>query len=178
MNRRSLIKKSLATGCIIGLGTGGYFWFQAKQNISQLTIEATIGSLNLLIKREVSSIGEWAPAQVFNHCTQSIRFSLTGYPEHRSDTFKTIVGGPAFAAFSSWGKMKHGLNEPIPGAPVLVEEHSWQQALENLISTLIEFEHYSGELAPHFAYGELSKQDYTLAHIMHINNHFDELVIS
>jgi hypothetical protein len=30
---------------------------------------------------------------------------------------------------------------------------------------------------PHFAYGNLSKSDYAMAHSMHIANHQDEIII-
>lgn len=30
-------------------------------------------------------------------------------------------------------------------------------------------------LAPHFAYGPLTKQQYEMAHVMHFNNHLKEI---
>ncbi len=71
--------------------------------------------------------------------------------------------------------MTHDLVEPIPGAPVLGTGDKLL-AFSRLLDALNDFKRYKGPLQPHFAYGELNHQEYTLAHVMHINNHLEELV--
>jgi hypothetical protein len=39
------------------------------------------------------------------------------------------------------------------------------------------FQAYTGPLKPHFAYGDLSRSDYALAHVLHIANHQDEIAV-
>lgn len=78
--------------------------------------------------------------------------------------------------FSSLGKMKHNLADPIPGAPSL-ETSDTGSALDRLITALQSFHDFSGELRPHFAYGALSKAEYAAAHLMHIRDHQREFTV-
>jgi hypothetical protein len=48
-------------------------------------------------------------------------------------------------------------------------------ALMRLENAFLVFKQYQGKLSPHFAYGELSKQEYEAAHVMHFHNHLSEL---
>jgi hypothetical protein len=52
-----------------------------------------------------------------------------------------------------------------------------QAALDRLMYALGHFEQFDGPLAPHFAYGALSKTEYEIAHVLHLNNHLLEIVI-
>ena len=71
--------------------------------------------------------------------------------------------------------MTHNLAEPIPGAPEIAQGQALAPAIEHAITALRAFERHSGALAPHFAYGDLSKPDYTRAHLMHFSNHWTQL---
>jgi hypothetical protein len=73
--------------------------------------------------------------------------------------------------------MSHSLAEPIPGAPALTQAPQWRPAAERLRSAIGRFTAHAGALKPHFAYGQLSKADYALAHSFHIANHQDEVMI-
>ncbi|MEH6449916.1 MAG: DUF1569 domain-containing protein [Oleispira sp.] len=119
--------------------------------------------------------GEWNLAQIFNHTAQSIEYSIDGYPLHKPEFFKETIGPLAFKAFSAWGKMTHGLAEDIPGAPLVLATQPPRLALARLEQAMIKFDQYQGTLQPHFAYGVLSKQEYALAHVLHLNNHFEEV---
>ena len=60
-------------------------------------------------------------------------------------------------------------------------ETSWKNvesiiALNRLKKSLIDFDSYQGKLAPHFAYGELTKDEYEAAHVMHLYNHLQEII--
>jgi hypothetical protein len=175
MKRRQFVKASLASGvAIIGIGAGT---FQLIEEVSQdnLTIDFALKKLDELSNENVSSLGEWDPYQIFTHCAQSVEFSMSQFPEHKSNIFKSTVGKLAFSMFSSKGKMTHGLNEPIPRAPKITKNLDSMIALNRLKKSLIEFNSYQGTLAPHFAYGELTKDEYEKAHLMHLYNHLQQI---
>lgn len=181
MNRRQFIKVTVTTGVVIGVGIGvtgaGYFALSGEGNDGPLTLEVAIKQLDNLSGKTLSSSGDWDPAQIFNHCAQSVEMSMSGYAEHKSQWFKNTAGQLAFSLFSLKGSMLHGLSDPIPGAPLLPPLQPVQSALARLRTSLIDFSQYNGEPAAHFAYGQLSKQQYILAHVMHLNNHFQQIII-
>ena len=175
MKRRQFIKSSLASGVvIIGAGAGT---FLLVEEVSQdnLTIDFALKKLDELSNEKLLSLGEWDPYQIFTHCAQSVEFSMSQFPEHKSSFFKNTVGTLAFSIFSSKGRMTHGLNEPIPSAPKLTKNLDSTIAINRLKKSLIEFNHYQGTLALHFAYGELTKDEYEKAHLMHLYNHLQQI---
>ena len=126
----------------------------------------------------VSTTGAWPTAAVLDHLAQSVEMSMDGYPLPRSTLFQTTVGSAAFAYFKWRGRMTHALDEPIPGAPGLTASADWKPAAARLRQAIVRFNAYAGALRPHFAYGVLTKSDYTLAHSFHINNHSEEIVLA
>jgi phage gp29-like protein len=122
------------------------------------------------------SSGAWSLAQMLDHAAQSIEFSMSGFPEMKPALFRHTVGAAAFAVFKARGAMNHSLDEPIPGAPALSAPDALPPAMERVLKALRDFEAYNGVLRPHFAYGELDKPDYTRAHLMHLANHWQEVV--
>lgn len=174
MNRRKFIKATIGSTAVIGV-VGGAVWFSIDENTKPLTIDAAITLIQSLSDQRLSHLGEWNPTQIFNHCAQSVEFSMSGFPEHKSEVFKNTVGQIAFSAFSAKGKMTHSLNEFIPGAPLLGLENNLEKAIERLKKSMLSFQCYNGKLQPHFAYGELSKSEYEAAHVMHLYNHLKEI---
>jgi len=175
MKRRQFIKSSI-TGCgiIIGLGATTFVLID-DNNKDNLTIDIALKKLDALSNKTLMNWGEWSPYQIFTHCAQSIEFSMSEFPEHKSSLFKNTVGRLAFSAFSSKGKMTHSLSEPIPSAPKLTQRIDYIVALDRLKKAFIDFKSHQGKLAPHFAYGKLSKEDYEKAHVMHLYNHLQEI---
>ncbi len=173
MKRRKLLKKSLLIGSV-GLLGGSSAWLLNGYDSNKLTVDHAINDLQSLDLQNLVFNGDWNGSQVLNHLAQSIEYAMTGYPEHKSDRFKNTLGQAAFSVFSFRGKMTHNLAEPIPGAPVL-QANDPTAAFNRLITALTDFKNYRGVLQPHFAYGELSHQQYTQAHVMHINNHLQEI---
>jgi hypothetical protein len=106
-----------------------------------------------------------------HHCAQSIEYSMSGFPQPKSKLFQHTIGAAAVGVFSWRGRMTHDLSEPIPGAPMLDAKADTAQAVERLRASMLAFANWSKPLLPHFAYGELSKQEYELAHAMHLANH-------
>lgn len=176
MGRRQFIKVgALAT---VGLLGGGAAFLSTGGNQAPLTVSAVLAKLEDLVDKNISHQGVWNPAEIFTHCAQSVEYSMMGYPEHKSDLFKATAGTLAFSAFSAKGAMLHSLEEAIPGAPpISIPNQTVLEALTRLKKAFVDFNQYEGVLAPHFAYGELSKAEYEAAHAMHIYNHFDELKV-
>ena len=77
--------------------------------------------------------------------------------------------------FDARGAMAHRLDEPIPGAPPLLADAPLATSMRRAVDALRRFEAYTGELAPHFAYGALDKAQYARAHLMHLSNHWSEV---
>lgn len=177
MNRRKFILGTIVSGIFIG-GGGGAVWLGIEPNQEPLNIDFALSNLNKLMKQNPKTIGEWNLYQIFTHCAQSVEYSILGYPEHKPDIFKKSVGKTAFSLFSSKRKMTHSLDEAIPGAPKFSNEENIADAFERFRKSLIDFKKYDGILAPHFAYGQLTKLQYEMAHVMHFNNHLQEIELT
>ena len=175
MDRRQFIRTSLASsGVVIGLGSGALVLADGTTK-DELTIDLALKKLEALSKQKLIYSGHWNSSQIFTHCAQSVEFSMSKFPEHKSDFFKGTLGKLAFSFFFYKGEITHGLNEVIPGAPNLELTTKVDIALERLKKALRAFDDYQGDTAPHFAYGELTKQEYEIAHVMHLYNHLEEI---
>ena len=122
------------------------------------------------------STGAWTLAQMLEHAAQSVEYSMRGFPEMKSGLFRATVGSLAFAVFDARGQMSHGLAEAIPGAPPIAPGAALDAAIQRALKSLRDFEAHSAALAPHFAYGSLDKAQFTRAHLMHLANHWAEVV--
>ncbi len=169
MNRRQVLTLG-AVGSVVALG-GGFWALPTGETVSALSIDGAQGLLRTLEGKSLISLKDWSPAEVFNHCAQSIEYSISGYPELKPGWFRSSIGPLAFSVFAARGAMRHALNEAIPGATALTEPASQAQALNRLQQAFSTFSAYRGELQPHFAYGALDHADYAQAHVMHLYNH-------
>ena len=70
----------LAVGGAVALGAG-YWRLPAGPAPAALSIEAALALLQRLASEPLVSRQGWSPAQVFNHCAQSIDFSIDGFVE-------------------------------------------------------------------------------------------------
>ena len=130
-------------------------------------------TLERLRQRAFRTRSGWDLAHVLHHVAQSVEYSLDGFPQLKPGWFRSTLGPGAFAVFSARGKMSHGLDEPIPGAPDIADGQALAAAVVHAEEALQRFDRHSGTLAPHFAYGALSKTEYARAHLMHLANHWD-----
>lgn len=175
MKRRQFIKASVVIGgTVAATGTGALLWLDGVDK-THLTIESALNKLDILANQKIVSQGSWDLYQIFAHCAQSVEYSMTAFPEHNSSLFKRTAGKGALSLFSAAGQMSHGLSEPIPGAPAIHTNSDTAIALDRLKRSLIEFNSYQHKLAPHFAYGELTKSEYEVAHVLHLYNHLQEI---
>lgn len=168
MNRRQVLTLG-AIGSVAALG--GRWALSTGEQAWALSIDGAQGLLRTLEGKSLISLKDWSPAEVFNHCAQSIEYSISGYPELKPGWFRSSIGPLAFSVFAARGAMRHPLNEAIPGAAALAEPASQAQALKRLQQAFSDFSAYTGELQPHFAYGALDHADYAQAHVMHLYNH-------
>lgn len=166
MNRRRFLVASglAATAAVTGI---------ALRRVTMPTpgAEVIMAELQALRTRTITTLSGWSAYTVLSHLAQSIELSMTGYPSLKSPVFRHTAGPTAFFAFTTAGAMRHPLTEPIPGAPAIAENGDTQAALERLLVALDTFAAHEGELVPHFAYGQLSKDEYAQAHTMHIRDH-------
>ena len=139
------------------------------------TIAAAQSALDAVLKAPHRTSAGWPLPQVLEHAAQSIEYSLHGFPELKPAWFQHTAGAAAFAAFDAFGKMRHSLTEPIPGAPAL-SASMMEPAVARLKQVFTAFESHRGRLYPHFAYGVLSNAEYARAHLMHLANHWTEVV--
>lgn len=140
------------------------------------TLDGTLRWLDTLERQPaVRTTGRWPIGTVLQHLAQSIELSLDGYPAPRSAVFQQTAGAAAFGYFKWKGRMTHGLDEPIPGAPALADSSDAKAGATRLRAAIARFQRHQGPLAPHFAYGALSRSDYAVAHALHIANHRDEI---
>ncbi len=175
MHRRRALK--IIGGSCLGLGLAGVsavYWLPAS---SELSLDGCLQTLMGLRGEALRSSGAWKPAAVFTHLAQSVEYSMTGYPVLKPAWFRDSAGPAAFWLFTRTGKMSHPLDERIPGAPEVRNKRNSQRALERLIGALRTFQTYPGPLKPHFAYGELSREEYAMAHVLHVNNHLTEIEV-
>jgi hypothetical protein len=139
------------------------------------SLRAALGEAERLAGTHAETSSTWTLAQTLAHCAQSIEYSMTGFPEMKSELFQHTVGAAAFNVFAWRGRMSHDLAEPIPGAPSLANETDLDSALARLRQSVDDFERSQEPLQPHFAYGSLGKSEYELAHAMHLANHFSAI---
>ena len=141
-------------------------------------LDELLRQLQRLPAAKLTSRGKWSVSEIFQHLAQSVRYSRLGYPLANTAWFQYTAGTVAFNAFAAAGVMQHALDEAIPGAPALVTAVPSDVALAELISELELFINWQGDLAPHFAYGKLSKQQYYSAHYLHIQDHLQQISLS
>ena len=181
MDKRAFLKYSVGGAVALTLSGGAITWMSIEQSDAPLSTTSIIEAIDSLMSplslQSLMKQGEWSAYKVFVHCAQSVDYSISGYPLHKSDLFKETLGKTAFSAFKAKRKMHHNLAEEIPGAGSIEESGDVLKALAQLKLSLQNFQEYKGELKAHFAYGPLTKEEYELAHAMHFVNHMQEFLV-
>lgn len=175
MDRRKFLKITSTSSLALVVGGSGITWLAIEPSNRVLTTSSVISLIDELISSSIVSTGVWDPYSIFMHCAQSVDYSIDGYPHHKSSLFQNTVGKLAFSAFANKRKMSHKLDEAIPGAPLITPHKDVNFALSALKAAYLRFDKHQGPFQKHFAYGQLSKQQYELAHAMHFINHLSEL---
>lgn len=169
MNRRQFLKAAAITPVALLLGT------KVVGALRPYPLNDMLTRLRGLRPEKLISSGHWSVSQIFQHCAQSIHYSLYGYPQHYSAFFQYTAGALAHNVFAAKGSMNHPLDEAIPGAPALDPKVPNDIALRELVFELQQFIAWQGQLAPHFAYGKLSRAQYYSVHYLHLESHLAEI---
>lgn len=81
-------------------------------------------------------VAPWSPGVTMAHCAQSIEFLLDGFPQLRSIVVRRIVGPLVARRFLRTGAMSHDTDEPIPGAPPIDPDTTWEQGRDLLVAAI------------------------------------------
>ncbi|EMI72197.1 DUF1569 domain-containing protein [Leptospira noguchii] len=181
LNRKEFLHSSLKFFILIGAGTSVVGCNSepkgvVNKNLSFVSLFQVLNELEIFKKlNSIQGYGTWDAGKVFLHCAQSIEYSIQGYPENKSKLFQNTIGKLVFLKFAFSQKMSHDIEAPIPGAKEIKTDTDWKESISILQEAILKFQSYKGELKPHFAYGTLTKEEYDLAHSIHIANHFSFL---
>ena len=174
INRKYFLKTTAFS--LIALSTSNTFNCKAVNNMDQKivlsSLKEALSFLEKIENRDLSVGGDWDINQIFHHCSQSIEYSMSGYPINKNILFRKTIGKIVLSKFLSQGYMSHNLNDPIPGAPNLPEKtQSFTDGLSRLKEAIKTFQTYDKKTAPHFVYDEVSHEEYDRIHAMHLANH-------
>ena len=117
-------------------------------------------SIEQLPASGVRSSGAWDVPHVLHHFAQSVEYSMIGFPRLEPAWFRHSVGPMAFAVFARRGRMSHGLDAAIAGAPDIAQDMPLDGAVARAVASLDAFAAFTGPLQPHFAYGALDKPQF------------------
>lgn len=119
--------------------------------------------------------GPWNLSQTLQHCAQTVRYSVTGYPRLKPALFRATAGALAKRVFLRRGAMKHSLAAEIAGAPPLDPNLPVTEAAADLADAVALFTGHTGEHAPHPAYGRCTHEQFARLHAMHLAEHLPGL---
>ncbi|MDX2548519.1 DUF1569 domain-containing protein [Streptomyces sp. WI04-05B] len=120
--------------------------------------------------------GPWNLSQTLQHCAQTVRYSVTGYPRLKPALFRATAGALAKRIFLSRGATKHSLGAEIDGAPALDPSLPAAEAAAGLADAVALFAGHTGPHAPHPAYGRCTHDEFARLHAMHLAEHLPGLV--
>ena len=110
MKRRTLLKTAVAVPLVLAGGAAGV---SAVARSKEYDLSGLLQELQALNGQRLRSGTAWSVSEVFQHCAQSIRGSMDGYPQHYSSLFKHTAGSAALAVFRAAGSMRHNLTDRI-----------------------------------------------------------------
>ncbi|MGW1270197.1 DUF1569 domain-containing protein [Streptomyces sp. NPDC002491] len=128
-------------------------------------------------ERELLAPGSsWNLSQTLQHCAQTVRYSVTGYPALKPALFRATAGALAKRVFLRRGAMRHSLAAEIAGAPPLDPQLPVTEAAAGLTEAVALFTSHTAEHAPHPAYGRCTHDEFARLHAMHLAEHLPGLV--
>jgi hypothetical protein len=146
-----------------------------KNNLMLSSLEEAKKELLKLKELDKIVTPQWSLYKILVHCTQTIEYSMEGYPKMKPKIIQATIGKIAVTKFLNQGFMKHSLTAPVPEAPFVLDEGDAVVAMKNLISSIDKFMAYKTEFHPHLLFGNLKKNDYNKYFAMHIADHLSEL---
>jgi len=147
-----------------------------ENNLLKLSsLEDAKNELLKFSKSKTVTAPQWSTYKILVHCTQTIEFSMKGYPKLKPGIIRMTVGKIAIKKFLKQGYMKHSLTAPVPSAPEIKDDGDEVAAMKSLISAINKFIAFTSELQPHLLFGTLTKSEYNKYFAMHIADHLSEL---
>ena len=174
MSRKSFLRLSVGVAAAAGLGslTGcsnngrGLRFDDLNAALIELAqIENNLDTLELQ--------QEWSLYKILNHLAKTCEGAMFGFPETNPPA-QQAVQYIAFKAFVAQGYMSHNLSSPVPG-PEIADDGPLPEAFERIRNAISDFQNFTGELFPHFAYGKLTYREWELANAFHMADHFSSL---
>ncbi|MET8982611.1 DUF1569 domain-containing protein [Streptomyces sp. NPDC004539] len=120
--------------------------------------------------------GSFNLSQTLQHCAQTVRYSVTGYPQLKSALFRVTVGALAKRVFLRRGATKHSLDAGLDGAPALDPELPASEAARQFADAVALFGAHTGPHPSHPAYGRCTHDEFERLHAMHLAEHLPGLV--
>ncbi|MDN3029612.1 DUF1569 domain-containing protein [Streptomyces sp. S.PB5] len=117
----------------------------------------------------------WNLSQTLQHCAQTVRYSVTGYPRLKPALFRATAGALAKRVFLSRGATKHALDAELDGAPALDPHLPAAEAAADLSDAVALFGGHTGPHALHPAYGRCTHDEFARLHAMHLAEHLPGL---
>lgn len=174
MSRKSFLRLSVGVAAAAGLGTlsgcsnngrGLRFGDLNEALIELAQIENNLDTLEMQ--------QEWSLYKVLNHLAKTCEGAMFGFPE-TDPPAQQAVQYIAFQAFVAQGYMSHNLTAPVPG-PEIADDGPLPEAFERIRNAISDYQNFTGELFPHFAYGKLNYREWELANAFHMADHFSSL---
>ena len=174
MSRKSFLRLSVGVAAAAGLGSlagcsnnGRGLRFD-DLNDALIELAQIENNLDTLEMQQ-----EWSLYKVLNHLAKTCEGAMFGFPE-TDPPAQQAVQYVAFQTFIAQGFMSHNLTAPVPG-PEIADDGPLPEAFERIRNAISDFQNFSGELFPHFAYGNLSYREWELANAFHMADHFSSL---
>jgi len=169
---------TLGAGALVGgcemppPGGGGDEEFPEGRGLKLANLDEALFEIDLIeANPPVEMQQEWTLYKVLHHLAQSCEYSMTGYPELQPAAVQAVAK-LVFDTYVDQGFMTHDLGAPVPGAPAIPDSGLLAPAFARLRRAIYSFQAFTGELHPHFAYGELTREEWELAHSFHMADHF------
>ncbi|MFI7499223.1 DUF1569 domain-containing protein [Streptomyces sp. NPDC049687] len=113
----------------------------------------------------------WNLSQTLQHCAQTVRYSVTGYPRLKPALFRASAGTAAKHVFLRRGATKHALDAELDGAPPLDPQLPAAEGAARLADAVALFSAHTGPHALHPAYGRCTHAEFERLHAMHLAEH-------
>jgi hypothetical protein len=118
----------------------------------------------------------WNLSQTVQHCAQTVRYSVVGYPRLKPALFRATAGALAKHLFLRQGATRHSLAAEIDGAAPLAADMPAATAAADLAEAIALFTSHTGPHAPHPAYGRCTHEQFERLHAMHLAEHLPGLL--
>jgi hypothetical protein len=118
--------------------------------------------------------GNWGLAQVCEHLALALEATMAGFPRPFPWWVRRLVGPGLRAWVLGTGRLPAGLPVPAGVAPPAAPEEG--AAVRHLREALERFARFDGPLAPHPAFGRLSRRQWERLNLIHCAHHLSFLL--